>query len=734
MHTFVRLPLPTAIALVFLTGCGGSFSNPNLITEGHSQLISTPTPAPTPAIPPPTAQTPKTVLNTPTLGSAMPIPKRNQEYNFEKNEYAQEHLPLDQNQIIALASNGLDSLKKELGQKYQGKDIKQSTDNYQFVKAGWVFSELYNYEQKKFEQDGKKYILENGDGYLYYYGDKPTTGLLKGKANYTGHWDFVTDAKRVRDKQDTGTGLQQYGGGSSYHMDDRFGNDIGATSFAENLVSGQVAPRQGNHIATFEADFDTKTLNGKLSVKQKENKDDNETYAERYAVNANITGNRFVGSATTQNAGTQFNLFSKNATNRLEGGFFGDNGEELAGKFLTDDDSLFGVFAGKQAKAQSLAKKYDGLYVESTQDSDVNPLQKAQVLNIANFGDVNTLVVNGKTIELVPLTAKQIATHKDSLPTGQNLSITSFGTADGALRLGAVNKTALVADPEAQKQAIAKAKEQLLAKKESQVKKVDELVTQYTDAVDNEEEKTVIQKLKAQIIAEALVGYSEGENKTNIKAQIEKNLTALAKNTEKYELGEQVTELAGKGDIFDVSQDKNWQAFLPKVEPKLIGIDDSLTGLFLLGERTAVDKMPKAGTAKYQGTWHGRIGSHFQSEAGYGDYDGKSQFVVDFAQKSLTGSLTEKSGIKPAFDISAVIKDNGFTGTATSRADGINLDKGQQQNQQILSSTTTNNLVGGFYGDKAEHLGGAFSFDGKLQGTDKQVVGGAVFYGTKQGE
>lgn len=96
--------------------------------------------------------------------------------------------------------------------------------------------------------------------------------------------------------------------------------------------------------------------------------------------------------------------------------------------------------------------------------------------------------------------------------------------------------------------------------------------------------------------------------------------------------------------------------------------------------------------------------------------------------------MTEKSGITPAFNINAVIKDNGFTGTATSRADGINLDKGQQQNQQILSATTTNNLVGGFYGDKAEHLGGAFSFDGKLQGTDKQVVGGAVFYGTKQGE
>lgn len=734
MHTFVRLPLPTAIALLFLTGCGGSFSNPNLITEGHSQLISTPIPAPIPApTPPPTAQNPKTILNTPTLGSAMPIPKRNQAYN-DKKEYAQEHLPLDQNQIISLAGNSLDNLKKELGQKYQGKDIKQSTDNYQFVKAGWVFTDLYNYGTQQINKDGKKHIVEKGDGYLYYYGDKPTTGLLKGKASYTGHWDFVTDAKKVRDKQDTSIGSQQYGGGSSYHMDDRFGDDIGATSFAERLVYGQVAPRQGNHIATFEADFGTKTLSGKLSVKQKENKDDNETYADRYAINANITGNRFVGSATAQNTSTQFNLFGKNATDRLEGGFYGDNGEELAGKFLTDDNSLFGVFAGKQAKAQTLTKKYDGLYVESTQDSDVNPLQKAQVLNIANFGDVNTLVVNGKTIELVPLTAKQIATHKDSLPTGQNLSITSFGTADGVLRLGAVNKTALVVDPEIQKQAIAKAKEQLQTYKKQQTTKVDELVTQYTEAIDNEEEKTVIQKIKAQIIAEALIGYSEGENKTNIKAQIEKNLIALAKNTEKYELGEQITELAGKGDIFDVNQDKNWQAFLPKVEPKPIGIDDSLTGLFLLGERTAVDNIPKAGEVKYQGTWHGRIGSHFQSEAGYGDYDGKSQFVVDFSQKSLTGTLTEKGGITPAFNINAVIKDNGFTGTATSRADGINLDKGQQQNQQILSAATTKNLVGGFYGDKAEHLGGAFSFDGKLQGTDKQVVGGAVFYGTKQGE
>lgn len=203
--------------------------------------------------------------------------------------------------------------------------------------------------------------------------------------------------------------------------------------------------------------------------------------------------------------------------------------------------------------------------------------------------------------------------------------------------------------------------------------------------------------------------------------------------------------LFAQGDKFNSDNLENLTAYLPALPSTpdastpeqsdaipLIGIEDSLTGLYILGQRTPVSQIANQGQANYQGTWHGRIGHHWQSEAGYGRYDGKANFKVDFDTKQLTGTLTEKSGIEPAFNLNATIDGNGFSGTATTRINGIYLDKGRQQNQQILT-VGSNNLTGAFYGENAKHLGGSFSFEENLS-DDKTVVGGAVFYGTKTTE
>lgn len=722
---FIPAPLVCAIALILSACGGGSFNNPNTITVGHSQLIPT-NPSTTPANPPPPPTKSDDPLIAPTIGSVMPIVKRNTLYEFESGKYIEEHAPINDKALTNAHQSTLDELSATLSKTYKNTRIHQSDNRaYQFVKAGWIFADLYSGDTEV-KKEGTKVVGEytKGAGYLYYQGNNPATAHTKGKATYTGHWDYMTDAKRVRDKDSGGHGR---GGGTHYGMDGSFGDELSATSFAEQ-VFGQYAPRQGNHQAVFEVDFDAKSLTGTLSSKQQKAKNDNPTSIDRYGITANIVGNRFVGTATAKNTNSEYNLFSKHATNRLEGGFFGENAEELAGKFLSDDNSLFGVFAGKQnGTPTQFDKRYDGQFVEVTQDSDVNKSQTAQVLPFANFGHVNQLYVNGKLIELLPLSNKQTDRQNVTLPNGQTAVITSFGTADGLLRLGSITKTAIAPTMPSEAD-IAEAKSKLAKLADDQESQVDALLTNFIES--EEDDKTV---MMTQILQATLAGYSEGATKDKAKTNAERYLKQLEQNPEHETAFENLLALVKKGDKYNPKVDANWQALLPNAKPAntLLNVDSSLHGLYLLGERTPSDSMPKGGEMTYKGTWHGRIGQYYQSEAGYGEFDGKSEFLADFGKKRLSGTLTEKSGVSPAFMIDATISGNGFAGTATSRLDGINLDKGQQQNQQILPQTVATNLTGGFYGDNAKHLAGAFSFDSKLEGKDTSVVGGAVFYGSQ---
>ncbi|STY92870.1 transferrin-binding protein-like solute binding protein [Moraxella bovis] len=1057
---FSLLPLAVAVTSLMLSACGGgSFNNPSTIVIGQSKMIEKSDQSKDASAAKDddnanadTKNKADSRLTMPVLGSVLAIPKRNQAYDKKKLTHLEEHVPLDENNITTAHTNPLPALTKELQERYEGGKIYQSDDKYKFVKAGWIFTGLRPDETIKTDEDTdqpKQYT--KGDGYLYYYGDNPTTGLAKGVANYTGHWDFVTDVKRERESTITETtGRQAFGGGSGYKMDSGFGDEVGATSFAEQ-VFGQYAPRQGNHRAVFKADFDAKKLTGTLSTKQKAIASSPETYVDRYDIDATIKGNRFAGSAIAKNTKSSFlepNFFNKNADNRLEGGFYGENAEELAGKFLTNDNSVFAVFAGKQdnpEKVEKLEQVFGGSYVELTQDKAVNPAQKSQVLSLVNFGNVDQLQLGDHTITLLPQEAGKTTQQSVKLPTGQTAVITSFGSSDGVLRLGSVSKTAKAIETTAKSkpaenvkvtnkdkagkpakptaEQLEAAKQKLTEKVEGLKKELSDLIATYptskdksalrkqitekalagyadakekayamddlkellnsldvkderADATENilnilvtgdkyktenqenlkeflvqipskqvssspteeqiakivanptaEQLEAAKQKLtekveglkkelsdliatyptskdksalRKQITEKALAGYADAkekayamddlkellnsldvkderadatenilnilvtgdkyktENQENLKEFLVQNLVAQSTpshtqdqitkakadlkaklETEKQELkdlldsfaiengnfggdeesgetaqnrtedegaenvasstdgmadagdleelktqvvdkiksayskdkqdaigkqaeklfddfsnklkagdedaGSQLLVLFAKGDNYDGENMANLTAYLPALPSTpdastpeqsdvipLIGIEDSLTGLYILGQRTPVSQIANQGQANYQGTWHGRIGHHWQSQAGYGEYDGKAKFEVDFGTKQLTGTLTEKSGIEPAFNLKATINGNGFSGTATSRSNGIYLDEGRQQNQQILT-VESNNLTGAFYGENAKHLGGSFSFE-KTLNDDETVVGGAVFYGTRTKE
>lgn len=825
--------------MMLMAGCGGGggFDNPAVIVVGADpKPINNPKTPPEPDPAPPTLDDPKnSALTAPTLASAMPFVKRNLRFVYQdgKGKHLEEYVAINPEDMTADTPQ---NLAKKLKEAYPDTPLYETNhDGYQHVKAGWIFGALY--PRQYLRGDETNYV--KGDGYLYYHGQNPATANLKGKLSYVGHWDFMTDVKRVRDYDHE---KQGFGGGTAYGMDDRFGNEISATSFAEQ-VFGQTTPRQGNHLAKFEVDFDDKTLTGTLSTKKQATKNETPSYLERYRLNATIKGNRFMGSAKASNPNGEFNLFSKDATGRLEGGFFGSQGEELLGKFLTDDNSVFGVFAGKSDHDKVFETKYDGVYLELTQDKALNPSEQSQRLALASFGNVNQLYLNGRLIELLPLQKdkpiRQVFSHDD-----QTVSISSFGTADGMLRLGLIQRTATQnqSNNAPSDEDIKKAQEALQAHIDDQKQNLEELLGEYMEAGDNP-------SLKSRIITQALLGYADPQ-KAEAKARLEKLLDKLSDDPEDFEaflavvalfeggakfnlddnanlqsylsketapkpthtqaqiatakqrLSEALSEakdelfglLAGyldadedekqdiaqdisdkiaeayttdildrvqevldelssddqdtqakakqalmalleKGDKFDGNNLDNLKAYLPAL-PDIITtpltVDNSLSGLYLLGVRTDTDKMPKEGVANYHGTWHGKIGHHWQSEAGYGNYDGKAKFRVNFADKTLTGALVEKNGIESAFNIDAKIQGNEFYGTAVSRTTGINLDAGRQQNQQILPATVSNNLQGAFYGDNAKHLGGSFSFENTLQNSQETVIGGAVFYGTKE--
>lgn len=927
--SFTKLPIALSIGMLMLAGChsGASFSTPSVISAGTAPVAPTPdTPittnpatsvpaVPTPATPSasnPATSAPATPSATPNLNApllapmtkaALAIPKRDIAYNADRIA-TQPQVSLDPN---AIAPSTLDELKSLLSASAKAQKLEDPTvytnDNnnagYQFVRAGWVYAGFYPsaYDEKTDANGIITSKMPMGEGFVYVEGQNPAKATPKGRVAYTGHWDFVSDVKEFRGSyiNSHNQPTPKDGGGGNFGMKERFGNEIGATSFAKDNF-GKIIPSAANpnpqnradHHATFTADFDDKKLTGTLGQSnQKTANKDNITQKDNYRIDATISGNRFFGSAIALDKSDEYNLLTQDAHERLEGGFYGDNAEELAGRFMSDDNSVFGVFAAKQkTHTATLTPKYDGIYVEVTQDKDINPAQKAQILDLPNLGNTQQIIISGKTIELAPLATKKTSEQIVDLGDEQTAKILSFGSADGALRLGFIQKSApknttpAVALPAPSVSVPAPVAPVAPAISEKDIKaaktKLEQYVSDKGDALsqkleayaeleDDNEKAVFFKDIQKQIV----LGYSD-EAKMALESDLKDILDAIktsgaGDDEDAWQKSvDDALAFFKAGDKFDPEIDANWQTYLPtntapspknppkntysdddikkathelqnyideskaelaemialtkednelvlaviektqesysetshsaikqqtqslisqyqkgddsaadkivalfskgdKLNPSNldnlrdylptatattataptiatatnyapIGIDQSISGLFLLGERTELDKIPNRGTATYHGTWHGKIGNYWQSSAGYKPYDGKTKIDVDFNAKVLNGVLVESSGLEsnPAFTLKATINGNGFKGSATSR-DEINLDKGAQQNQKILGQITTDNLTGAFYGQNAEHIGGAFSFDGTLKGGDERVVGGVVFYGTTDG-
>lgn len=681
-----------ALLPLMLAACGGNFGvqpvakpTPTAQTPSDSKP-SKPEDVPTPPPVKPSIET--TPVNQPAVGAAMRLLRRNTAFHREDgtaipdSKQAEEKLSFKEGDVLFLygsKENKLQQLKSEIHKRNPEASITTSENenkkyNYRFVSAGYVFTKNGKDEIEK-TSDEKQFSNRLGyDGFVYYSGEHPSQSLPSaGTVKYSGNWQYMTDAKRHR----TGQAVSSVDLGYTTY----YGNEIGAASY-----EARDADSREKHPAEYTVDFDKKTLEGKLIKNQYVKPNEQKKPLTIYDITATLDGNRFTGSASvnpdlaTNHANKEHLFFHTDADQRLEGGFFGDNGEELAGRFISNDNSVFGVFAGKKTDASNASdtnpampsgkhtKILDSLKIFVDEATDKNPRPFA-ISPMPDFGHPDKLLVEGREIPLV----NQEKTI--DLADGRKMTVRACCDFLTYVKLGRIKTDRPASKPKAE----------------------DKGKDEEDTGVDNGEEGTEDEAAEGSEGGEDEIG-DEGGSAEDEAAENEGSEEEGGEEAEEPE--EESPEEGGGGSDGIPSAPE---------APKGRDID-----LFLKGIRTAEADIPQTGKARYTGTWEARISKPIQWDNHADKKAAKAEFDVDFGEKSISGTLTEKNGVEPAFHIeNGKIEGNGFHATARTRDNGINLSGNDSTNPQSFKA---NNLLvtGGFYGPQAEELGGTiFNNDGK---------------------
>lgn len=643
---------------------------------------SNPADKPAPAPAEPSVET--TPVNRPAVGAAMRLLRRNiatsdkDGNDFPNSKQAEEKLSFKEEDILFLYGSKKDQrqqLEDKIHQLNPNVQIRTSKNEnkkygYKFVDAGYVYTKDGKDEiewTSNYKQSTNRFGY---DGFVYYSGEHPSQSLPSaGTVKYSGNWQYMTDAIRHRTGK-AGDPSEDLG----YIV--YYGQNVGATSYAATADD-----REGKHPAEYTVNFDQKTLNGKLIKNQYvQKRDDPKKPLTIYDITAKLDGNRFTGSAKvntevkTNHADKEYLFFHTDADQRLEGGFFGDNGEELAGRFISNDNSVFGVFAGKQKTdasgtnpampSEKHTKILDSLKISVDEASDNNARTFA-ISPMPDLGHPDKLLVEGREIPLV----NQEQTI--DLADGRKMTVRACCDFLTYVKLGRIKTDRPASKPKAE----------------------DKREDEESAGVGNDEE------------GEDEIGDEEGGAGDEAVGDEGSEEDEAAENEggeeDEAEEPEEESPAEGGGGGSD--------GISPAPEaPKGRDID-----LFLKGIRTAEADIPKTGTAHYTGTWEARIGKPIQWD-NQADKAAKAEFTVDFGGKSISGTLTEKNGVQPAFYIeNGKIEGNGFHATAHTRESGIDLS-GQGSTKPQIFKADNLLVTGGFYGPQAEELGGTiFNKDGK---------------------
>lgn len=683
-----------ALLPLMLAACGGNFGvqpvakpTPTAQTPSDSKP-SKPEDVPTP--PPAKPSIEITPVNQPAVGAAMRLLRRNiatsdkDGNDFPNSKQAEEKLSFKEGDVLFLYGSKKDQrqqLEDKIHQRNPTAGITTSEKEnkkygYKFVDVGYVYTKNGT-DEIEWTSNHKQFSNRFGyDGFVYYSGEHPSQSLPSaGTVQYSGNWQYMTDAIRHRTGK-AGDPSEDLGYRTYY------GQNVGATSYAAT------ADDRERHPAEYTVDFDKKTLTGQLIknqyVQNKNNPNEPKKPLTIYNITADLNGNRFTGSAKvntelkTSHADKEYLFFHTDADQRLEGGFFGDKGEELAGRFISNDNSVFGVFAGKQKTEAANAadtkpalpsehtKILDSLKISVDEAADKNARPFA-VSPMPDFGHPDKLIVEGREIPLV----NQEKTI--DLADGRKMTVRACCDFLTYVKLGRIKTDRPAGKPKAE----------------------DKREDEESAGVGNDEE------------GEDEIGDEEGTGDEAVGDEGSEENEAVEDEGSEEDEGEEPEEPEEESP--EEGGGGGSDGILPAPEaPKGRDID-----LFLKGIRTAETNIPQTGKARYIGTWEARISKPIQWD-NHADKTAKAEFNVDFGKKSISGTLTEKNGVEPAFHIEkGVIDGNGFHATARTRDNGINLSGNDSTNPKTFQASDLR-VEGGFYGPQAEELGGTiFNKDGK---------------------
>ncbi|HFA6093362.1 TPA: transferrin-binding protein-like solute binding protein [Neisseria gonorrhoeae] len=557
--------------------------------------------------------------------------------------------------------------------------------DFKYVYSGWFYKHAKSEIKRK---NGSNSAKSGNDGYIFYHGKKPSRQLpASEKVIYKGVWHFVTDTKKGQKFNDilgTSKGQGDKYSGFSGDDDEQYSN------------KDQSMPKDGQEgygfTSNLEVDFNNKKLTGKLIRNNRvTNTIPNDKYiTQYYSLDAQITGNRFSGTATATDKPkkkdeSKLHPFVSDSSS-LSGGFFGPKGEELGFRFLSDDQKVAVVGSAKTkdntANGNTPAVSSSAGAAAMPSETGLTTVLDAvelksdgkKVENLDNFSDATRLVVDGIMIPLLPNDSESGGSHTDK---GKN------------------GKTAFTYE------------------------------TTYMLESDEKDTQTGMAANGVQTVSNTAGGTS-GKTKTYKVQVCCSNLNYL-----KYGL----LTRENNNSVMQAVKNSNRTA------------DRTAQGaqsMFLQGERTDEKEIPKDENVVYLGTWYGHIatnGTSWTREASNQENGNRAKFDVNFKDKRITGTLTAENRSEATFTIGAMIDGNGFKGTAKTGNDGFAPDQNSSTGTYKVHIANAE-VRGGFYGPNAEELGGWFAYPGNGQAENAQTSSGngnsagsaTVVFGAKRQE
>lgn len=610
-------------------------------------------------------------------------PKENEirlsEGDWEQTDNGNIKKPSKQQNIIdALTGNDGETLQ-DSSQEGQSISKVEGHHDFKYVWSGFFYKHI---QIKRETIDGKITVRSGPDGYIFYKGKDPSRKLpVSGSVEYKGTWDFLTDVKANQKFTDLGN--------TSAKPGDRYSAFSGELDYIVKKEDDKKEKHKGLGLTTeITVDFEKKTLNGKLIKNNMVINDKGEYTTQYYSLEAQVTGNRFSGKATATEKGESKQHPFVSDSSSLSGGFFGPKGEELGFRFLSDDGKVAVVGSAKTkdntANGNTAAAGTAGAAGMSSEDTKLTTVL-----------DAVELTPDGKKIKDLDnfSNAAQLVVDGIMIPL---LPKDSEG-GDSHTDKGENGKTAFIYE------------------------------TTYTPESDKEDTQTGMAANGVQTVSNAAGGTS-GKTKTHYEVQ------ACCSNLNYLKYGLLTRKTAGNTG----GGGKGSQAAAQTAQ--------GAQSMFLQGERTDEKQIPKDENVVYLGSWYGYIanganGASWSGNASNTTSGNKAEFTVNFDKKKITGMLTAANRQEATFTIDAMIESNGFKGTAKTGNGGFAPDQNSSTGTHKVHITSAA-VQGGFYGPKAEELGGWFAYPGNGQTKNAQASSGngnsagsaTVVFGAKRQE